>query len=129
MRVQQRQRLSFHLGAITFQGAHGTEHHVLQDVQVREEVVGLEDHSDVAAHEVRVDAGIRQLLTEERDPALLDGLEQIRAAQQRRLPRARGADETDHLVTMQLQRYSLKDLILAEALDHRLHVEDDLAHS
>ena len=62
---------------------------VVEDGQVREEVVGLEDHAHPAAHRPGVDARVGDLAAVERDDAVVDVLEQVQAAQQRRLARAR----------------------------------------
>ena len=76
----------------------GAEHDVLEHGQVREQVVGLEDEPEPAADRDRVDRGVGDHLAVEEDVAVVDLLEQVDAAQQRRLARARGADQRDRLV-------------------------------
>ena len=75
--------------------AHGGERDVLEHAQVREEVEGLEDHAEPAAHGDRVDRRVGDDLAVEQHVAVVDLLEQVDAAQQRRLARARRADQRD----------------------------------
>ena len=71
---------------------------VVQHGHVREQVVRLEDHADPAAHAVGVDPRVGDVLAVEPDRAVVDRLQQVDAAQQRRLARAGRADQRDHLV-------------------------------
>ena len=71
---------------------------------------------------------IQQRLPEERDVAAVEAVEQVGAAQERGLARSGRADEAHDLVAAQRQRHAAQDLVLAEALDHALELEDDLAH-
>ena len=95
---------------------------VVEHGQVREQVVGLEDHPDPAADRARVDARVGDLLALERDDAVVDVLEQVQAAQQRRLARAGRADQADHVVRAATSRSTssrttLVAVRLAEVLD------------
>ena len=69
--------------------AHRAEHDVLEHGQVREEVERLEDHPEPAAHLDRIDGRVGDDLAVEQHVAVVDLLEQVDAAQQRRLARAR----------------------------------------
>src|SRR5262249_48020379 len=57
-----------------------------------------EDDADPASDAVGVDAVRRHVLAGDEDPARVDGLEQVDAAEQRRLAGARRADQADDLV-------------------------------
>jgi hypothetical protein len=59
------------------------------------EVERLEDDPDLAAERVRVDAAVRDDPAVDGDRALVDALEQVHAAEQRRLPRAGRAEVCD----------------------------------
>ena len=83
---------------------------------VREEVEGLEDDPDPAAHAVDVDAAGGDLLAADDDPARVDRLEQVDAAQERRLARAGGADQADDLVLGEREVDAAEHLELAERL-------------
>jgi hypothetical protein len=63
-----------------------------------EEVEGLEDHAQPPTHGHRVDGRIGDHLAVEEDVTVVDVLQQVDAAQQRRLARTRCADERDRLV-------------------------------
>ena len=52
-----------------------------------EEVVGLEDHPDLAAHLARIHQRVGDLPAVEGDGAVVDVLQQVETAQQRRLAR------------------------------------------
>ena len=90
---------------------------------MREEVEGLEDDPDAAPHRVHVDAVRRDLLAADDDPPGVDRLQQVHAAQQRRLPRARRADEADDLVLGQLEVDPAQHLELPERLVDALEDE------
>ena len=83
--------------------AHRPEHDVLENRHMGEQVEGLEHHPEPAADRDRVDARVGDHLAVEQDVAVVDLLEQIDAAQQRRLARAGGADQRDGLVLVHLQ--------------------------
>ena len=76
------------------------QHAVVEHRQVREQVVGLEDHPDPAAHGARVDARVGDLDAVEADHAVVDLLQQVEAAQQGGLARARRPDQADHVVAL-----------------------------
>ena len=92
------------------------ERHILEHAHVREEVVGLEDDPDPASDPVHVDAACRDLLAVDHDPAGVDRLEQVDAAQQRRLAGAGGADQADDLVLGDVEVDPAQHLVLAERL-------------
>ena len=73
----------------------GAEDDVLEHRQVREEVVGLEDDAEAPADRHRLNRRVGDHLAVEEDVAVVDLLEQVDAAQQRRLARAGGADQGD----------------------------------
>ena len=72
---------------------------------------------------VHVDARGGDLLAAHDDPSGVDRLEQVHAAQERRLPRARSADEADDLVLGELEVDPAQHLELAERLVHALERE------
>ena len=84
--------------------------------QVREEVVRLEHDPDLAADAVDVDAARGDLLAVDDDPAGVDPLEQVDAAEQRRLARARRADQAHDLVLRDREVDPAQDLVPAERL-------------
>ena len=100
------------------------EHDVLERGQVREEVVGLEDEAEPAADRDRVDRGVGDHLAVEEDVAVVDLLQQVDAAQQGGLARARGADQRHRLVLGDLQVDAAQHLALAEGLGHAADLED-----
>ena len=91
-----------------------------------EEVERLEHHAGVPSHEVLVDPLVGEVVAEELDRAAVDRLEEVAAAQQRRLARARRADQADDLVGSQLEADSSQDLEIAEALVDVVDSQDDL---
>ncbi len=99
------------------------ERDVVEHGHVREEVEGLEDDPDPAPDAFDVDAGAVISVAAHDDPARVDRLEQVHAAQERRLAGARGADEADDLVLVEREIDPAQHLELAErlveALDER----------
>ena len=87
---------------------------------MREEVERLEDDPDPAAQLVDVDVACGDLDAADDDPAGLDRLEQVDAAQQRRLAGARGADQADDLVLGDVEVDPAQHLELAERTCGRL---------
>ena len=98
------------------------QRHVPQHGHVREQVEGLEDDADLAPDQVLVDVRPGDLVPEHADPPGVDGLQQVDAAQQRRLARARRADQADDLVRGHRQVDALEHLVglegLVQVLDH-----------
>ena len=88
------------LGARHAVRPHGGERDVLQDGQVGEEVEGLEDHAEAAADGDGVDRRVRDDLAVDQHVAVVDLLQQVDAAQERRLARAGRADERDGAVLL-----------------------------
>ena len=95
----------------------GGQGHVVQHRHVREQVVVLEHDADARADLIRVRAWVRDVLAGQEDLAVVDPLQQVRAAQQRRLTRARGAQEDHDLVRSDVQVQATQDDVVAEALD------------
>jgi hypothetical protein len=89
---------------------------VVHHRQVGEEVVGLEDHAHPGPHGVRIDARVGDVVPGERDPTVVDDLEQVDAPQQGRLARAAGADEHDALAALDGQVDVLEHDVLPERL-------------
>ena len=100
------------------------EDDVLEHAEVREQVVGLEDEAEPAAHANGVDRRVGDHLAVEEDVAVVDLLEQVDAAQQGRLARAGGADHRDGLVLGDLEVDPVEDLSVAESLRHAPKLED-----
>ena len=101
----------------------GAERHVVEHGHVREQVERLEHDPDPPPDPVDVDALGGDLLALDDDPAGIDRLEQVDAAQERRLAAARRADEADDLVLGDVEVDAAQDLEraerLVEALDRR----------
>ena len=93
---------------------------------MREQVVGLEDDADAAAHRVDV-AGTCDVRAVEEDATRVDGLQQVDAAEQRRLAGARRTDQRDHLVLCHAEVDLTQHLVLAERLRQALY-DERLAH-
>ena len=89
-------------------GADAAEDHVLHHVEVREEVVGLEDDAELAPDADGVDGGVGDHLAVEEDVAVVDVLEEVDAAKERRLARARRADQRHRLVLGDLEIDALR---------------------
>ncbi len=85
---------------------------------MREEVVRLKDDTEPPAHADSVDRGIGDHLAVEEDVAVVDVLEQIDAAKERRLAGAGRADQSDGLVLGDLEVDASKDFEIAEGLGH-----------
>ena len=92
-----------------------------------EQVVGLEDHADVATDPVRVDAVVGEVVVEERDRTRVDALEEVAASEQGRLARSRRADQARHLVGPQFERDVLEDEEVVEGFPDALDGQDDAA--
>src|SRR5262249_699847 len=90
---------------------------------VREEVERLEDDSDPAPNPVHVDAAPGDLLSREHDSTRIQRLQQVDAAQQRRLPRARGADQAGHLVLADAEIDPVEAKVIPEPLAQPLDLE------
>ena len=83
---------------------------------MREQVEALEHDADVAAQRVEVDAGAADAVVVQADLAALDRLQAVDAAQQRGLAAARGADQADDLVRLDVEAEALEHLEGAVAL-------------
>jgi hypothetical protein len=91
-------------------------HDVLEDRHVREKVEALEDDPDVAAQGVDVDAWARGAIAVNADLAGIDLLKPIYAAQKGGFAAARGSDQADHLMLLDLEGEARQHLVRAEAL-------------
>jgi hypothetical protein len=84
---------------------------------------------DTAANPVDVHPRRRDLVTLDDDAPLVHRLQQVDAAEQRRLPGAGGADEADDLVAVEREVDSLQHLGAVEGLVQPLHERSaSLAH-
>ena len=83
---------------------------------MREQVVRLEDDADLPPQRVDVHLRPGEHLTVDDDRPLVDVLEQVDAAEERRLPGARRADQADDLVEIDGEVDPVQHLELAEAL-------------
>ena len=90
---------------------------------MREEVERLEDDPDPAADAVDVDSARGDLLAGDDDPAGVDRLEQVDAAEEGRLARAGRADQADDLVLGEREVDAAEHLELAERLVDALERE------
>ena len=99
---------------------------VLERGHVREEVEALEDHADLLAllrdvpllvlDELAVGLAVADEVAVHEDPALLDLLEVVDAADERRLARSRRADDDDHFLALDGHRHAFEDVQPAEPL-------------
>ena len=92
------------------------EQDVVDHVQVREEVVGLEHEREPAANRHGLDRRVGDHLPVEEDVAVVDVLQQVDAAQDRGLARAGGADQRHGLVLVNGQVDAVEHLPVAERL-------------
>src|SRR3990172_10434582 len=90
------------------------EGHVVDNRHVREEVEQLEHDSDPAPHDVDVYAAGGDLLVVQDDAPRVDRLEQVHAAQERRLAGSRRADQADDFVLCEREVDSAEHVELAE---------------
>ena len=95
---------------------------------MREEVERLEHDPDPPPDLVRVDIGQGDVRSVDQDPAGVDRLEQVDAAEQGRLAAARSADQADDLVLADRQVDPAQDLELVEALVEPLDPDEIPAH-
>src|SRR5436309_1180210 len=86
----------------------------------------------VIAEPVHVDLRSGDRLSVDDDRALVDVLEQVDAAEQRRLPRSRRTDQADDVVLADVEIDSVQDLEVIEGLPHALQrdkMRDLFAHT
>ena len=83
---------------------------------MREQVELLEDHPDLEPQRLQMRLVGLQLGPGHGDPALVDHLQAVDAAQQRALAGAALADDGDDLARLDLDVDALEDLVVAEAL-------------
>jgi hypothetical protein len=93
-------------------------HDVLQRGLVREQVVLLEHHADLAAQRELVELGIIDLLALDQDRAFVDRHQRVDAAEQRGFARAGRADDADHLALRHVHGDALEHGEAAERLVH-----------
>jgi hypothetical protein len=101
----------------------GREHDVLRRRHVGKEVEGLKDDADAGADRLWIAAGFGYVLPVEVDRAVVDGLQQVHAAQERRLARPRRADQADHLPLAHAQVHAPADRVVAEAFPDVLQLQ------
>ena len=94
---------------------------------MREQVERLENDSDPLPDSIHVDSPPGDHLAVEQDPAGVERLEQVHAAQKSRFPGTGGADQADDLVLLERQVDPAKDLVGAERFVNAL--EGDCAHA
>src|SRR5581483_4753938 len=111
---------------------------VLERRLVREEVEALEDHADLRP--LAGDALLRVLdelplllpvadeVAVHRDPAAVDLLQVVDAADERRLAGPGRPDDADRLPLLDVERDALQHLEPTEALVHVLRAHDDVGH-
>ena len=116
------------LGARRAVGARRRQDHVLEHREVREEVERLEDEAQAPAHADRRARGVGDDLAVEEDVAVVDLLEQVHAAQQRRLAGPARADQGDRLVRAHLEVDAAQDVRLAVGLGDAARLQHGRAH-
>ena len=102
------------------------EREVVHHLQVRKEVELLEDHPDPLPDVGHVRALARDLLALEVDPARVERLEQVDAAQQRALAAAARPDHRQHLAARDVEIDRVEDEVVAEALADLFEPDDRL---
>ena len=88
-----------------------------------EEVVGLEDDAHLATYLVGVDPRVADVAPVQPDRAVVDGLQQVDAAQQRGLARSGGTDQADHLSLLHLEIDAREDVVRTEVLANPLQAQ------
>src|SRR5262249_20525588 len=96
---------------------------VAEHAHVREEIERLEDEADPPPDAVDVHPAPRDLVAADHDPSLVDRLDQVDAAEERRLARAGRADQTDDFVLHDVEVDPAQHLVAAERLPHTLERE------
>ena len=104
-------------------GADDAERDVVEHAQVREQVEGLEDETELAADPDRVDGRIGDHVAVEEDVAVVDLGEQVDAAEQGRLARPGGADQRHRLVLVDGDVDPLQHLEVVEGLGHAANLD------
>jgi hypothetical protein len=100
------------------------ERQVVHHLQVREEVELLEDDPDLLADLRDIHALPGDLLALEENPAFLDRLEQVDAAQERALAAPARPDHDEHFAALHAEVDPIEDEVVAEALAHALEPHD-----
>jgi hypothetical protein len=101
---------------------------VVEDRHVREQVVRLEDHADLLADLVLVGADRGDLIAVQEDRAVVDGLQEVGAAQQGRLARPRGTDQADDLMGGDVEIDSAQHRLAVVALPQTFDPDERLHH-
>src|SRR5579864_733417 len=116
----------FRLGLADAARANGREHAILQHRHMREKVEALKDHADVLTYDVdRLDAVV-QPMTAHHDTALLNRLQAVDAADQRRLTRTGRSAEHDLFTSAHREINVAESLVPAVPFLHALHFDQDL---
>jgi hypothetical protein len=110
-------------------GAGRAEQDVLEHGQVREQVERLEHQAKPAPDAHRVHRGVGDDLAVQEHVAVVDLVEQVDAAQQRRLARPGRSDQRDRLVLGDGEVDAAEDRRVAVGLSHALHLEDRRGHA
>ncbi|GMA87876.1 hypothetical protein GCM10025868_31260 [Angustibacter aerolatus] len=102
--------------------------HVVDDPQVREQVVGLEHDADAGPDGVGVDPRVADVVSVELDHAVVEGLEQVDAPQQRRLARPRRADQRHALVRRDVEVEAVEHHVRPVRLAQAAHAQQRARH-
>ena len=125
--LQQLHRLLVRLGLGNAAHLARAEGHVVDRLEVREEVEALEHHADVGAQAGELPALLGQPLPVDGDLPGGDRLEPVQAAAQGRLPGAGGADQRHDLAAVDVEIDALQRLEVAEELVDAAHGDQGLA--
>src|SRR3954469_20169462 len=106
--------------------ANGREHAVLQDRHMRKKVEALKDHADILTHDIDGLDAVVQPMTVHHDTALLDRLQAVDTAYQRRLARTGRTAEHDLFTSAHSEINVAESLVPAVPFLHALHFDQDL---
>ena len=99
---------------------------VVDDRHVGEEVVVLEDDTNLRADFIRVDARIGDVLAREEDLSIVNAFQEVGAAKEGGLTGTGGTQEDHDLVTADVKVEAAQHDIGSEALDDALDAQDGL---
>ena len=130
---QQRDRALHRVLLARVRGVHLREHHVLDGGQVREQVEALEDHPDLLAQlgEAAADGAVARedRLAADLDRSLIRALEQVQAAQQRRLAAAALPDDAHDPAGLDVEADVVEHAAAVEGLHDALDVDGGSGHA
>src|SRR3954452_8184572 len=124
LEIFSRARLRF--GLADAARANGREHAVLQDRHMRKKVEALKDHADVLAYDIDGFDAVVKPMTVHHDTALLDCLQAVDTAYQRRLARTGRTAKHDLFPSAHSEVNVAESLIPAVPFLHALHFDQDL---